>query len=108
MARKKINGRTGGPAKIESIRHKDKRKNISIEELRDSVIDDGHGPDNPQDLVIEVPGGNKKDKVAAARMLWVPAINNHGGFGRWAFVEVDNPWDARNTIRTSLQKGTEL
>ena len=26
-----------------------------------------------------------------ARDLWVPAVNNHGGFGRWAFVEVDRP-----------------
>jgi type III restriction enzyme len=29
----------------------------------------------------------------------VPAINNHGGFGRWAFLEIDDPWDAKNLIR---------
>ena len=40
-------------------------------------------------------------------MLWVPAINNHGGFGRWAFIEIADPWDAKNTIRASLQKGTK-
>ena len=22
------------------------------------------------------------------RSLWVPAVNNHGGLGRWAFLEV--------------------
>ena len=41
--------------------------------------------------------GKKKDKaakVATARTLWVPAINNHGGFGHWAFLENDDPWDA--------------
>ncbi len=53
-------------------------------------------------LIIEVPGKPRKDKaakVATARNLWVPAINNHGGFGRWAFLEITDPWDAQNTVR---------
>jgi len=59
-------------------------------------------------LIVEVTGEKKKDKdakVATARTLWVPAINNHGGFGRWALIEVTDPWDAKNTIRASLQEG---
>ena len=32
----------------------------------------------------------------------VPAVNNHGGFGRWAFVEVGDPWDAMTAIRKAL------
>ena len=40
---------------------------------------------------------DKEAKVATARTLWVPAVNNHGGFGRWAFVETD-PWDAKAPI----------
>ena len=58
-------------------------------------------------LIVEVTGEKKKDKaakVATARTLWVPAINNHGGFGRWAYIEVADPWDAKNTIRASLQE----
>jgi len=54
-------------------------------------------------------GEHKKDKVAkvaTARTLWVPAVNNHGGFDRWAFIEIDDPWDAQNLIRASLKKGT--
>ena len=35
--------------------------------------------------------------------LWVPAINNHGGFGRWAFIEITDPWGAKNTIRAMLR-----
>jgi type III restriction enzyme len=57
-------------------------------------------------LILEVSGEPRKDKaakVATARTLWVPAVNNHGGFGRWAFVEIADPWDAGNTIRASLQ-----
>ena len=32
----------------------------------------------------------------------VPAVNNDGRFGRWAFVEVTDPWDAKKTIRAAL------
>lgn len=45
---------------------------------------------------------DKAAKVAAAHNLWVPAINNHGGFGRWGFLEISDPWDAKNTIRAAL------
>jgi len=31
---------------------------------------------------------------------WVPAVNNHGGFGRWAFVEIDDPWNAQSLIQS--------
>ena len=49
---------------------------------------------------VEVPMAvEKAAKVATARTLCIPAINNHRGFGRWAFMEIDDPWDARNIIR---------
>jgi type III restriction enzyme len=67
-----------------------------------ACIDDGRGPDDLLNLIVEVTGEKKKDKaakVATARTLWAPAINNHGGFGRWAFLEVADPWDAQNLIR---------
>ncbi|MBM4288129.1 MAG: restriction endonuclease subunit R [Deltaproteobacteria bacterium] len=57
-------------------------------------------------LVIEVTGEKKKEKaakVATARNLWVPAVNNHGAYGRWAFLEIDDPWDAQNLIRAFLK-----
>jgi type III restriction enzyme len=57
-------------------------------------------------LVLEVSGEKRKDKAAkveTAKTLWVPAVNNHGGFGRWAFLEVSDPWDAKNLIREFLK-----
>ena len=66
-------------------------------------IDDGRGPDDPLNLIIEVTGARDKDKaakVAAARNLWVPAVNNAGMWGRWAFVEIADPWEAKNRIRS--------
>lgn len=70
-----------------------------------ACIDDGHGSNDLLNLIIEVTGEKKKDKaakVATARTLWVPAVNNHGGFGRWAFIEITDPWDAKNAIRGML------
>ena len=46
---------------------------------------------------------DKAAKVATARTLWVPAVNNHGGFGRWAFVEIADPWDAIGPIREAIR-----
>jgi len=68
-------------------------------------LDDGHGPDDLLNLLLEVSGEARKDKaakVATARNLWTPAINNHGGFGRWAFLEITDPWDAKKTIRNYI------
>ncbi len=61
---------------------------------------------NILNLIIELTGEKRKDKeakVATARNLWVPAVNNHGGFGKWAFLEVSDPWDVKNTIRRYLK-----
>ena len=68
-------------------------------------LDDGPGRDDPLNLIMEVTGEKKKEKeekVATAKLLWVPAVNNHGGFGRWAFREITDPWDAKNAIRDWL------
>ena len=72
-----------------------------------ACIDDGCGTDNLLNLLIEVTGEQRKDKaakVATTRTLWVPAVNNHGGYGRWDFMEIADPWNAANLIRTHLGK----
>ncbi|MBN1361832.1 MAG: DEAD/DEAH box helicase family protein [Sedimentisphaerales bacterium] len=73
-----------------------------------ACLDDGHGPDDLLNLLVEVTGEKKKDKAAkvtTARTLWVPAVNNHGSFGRWSFIEIDDPWDAENAIRGRRGRG---
>jgi type III restriction enzyme len=60
------------------------------------------GPDDLLTLIIEVTGEARKEKqakVAAAEHLWVEAVNNWGGAGRWAFLEVTDPWDAEHLVR---------
>jgi type III restriction enzyme len=71
-----------------------------------AVINDGHGGDDLLNLIVEVSGEPKKDKaakVSTAKTLWVPAVNNHGGFGRWNFIEIRDPWDSRNAITEFLR-----
>ena len=74
--------------------------------LPSPALGEGQGEDI-LNLIIEVTGEQKKDKaakVSTARTLWVPAVNNHGDFGRWAFLEISDPWDAKNTIRGALSE----
>lgn len=72
-----------------------------------ACVDDGRGPDDLLNLVIEVTGEKRKEKAAkaaAAAGLWTPAVNNHGGFGRWAFIEITDPWDAKRELRAMLKR----
>jgi type III restriction enzyme len=65
-------------------------------------IDDGHGPDDPLQLIVEVsgqPNKKKEAKASTAEALWIPAVNNAGDWGRWAFIEITDPWNAEASIR---------
>lgn len=56
-------------------------------------------------LILEVTGNRdakKEAKVSTARNLWVPAVNNHGAFGRWEFIEITDPWNAKKEIGAFL------
>ena len=71
-------------------------------------LDDGRGPGDLLNVVIEVSGEKRADKAAkvkAAKELWVPAVNNHDVFGRWAFVEIADPWNNPEVEIRSLWQG---
>ncbi|MBA3307724.1 MAG: hypothetical protein H0T04_03450, partial [Chloroflexi bacterium] len=68
------------------------------------------GPADLLTLVLEVTGEPRKEKqakVAAAEHLWVESVNNWGGAGRWAFLEVTDPWDAGQLLRKKLVQRAE-
>jgi type III restriction enzyme len=72
-----------------------------------AALDDGRGVLDPLNLIIEVTGEKKKEKAAkvmTARTLWVPAVNSHGAFGRWAFLEVTDPYDVLEPIRSFVNR----
>lgn len=75
--------------------------------VADFIVHLNDGRDDLLQLLVEVsgkPNRLKEARVSAAEKLWVPAVNNAGQWGRWAFVEVTDPWDARDQIRRKLSE----
>ncbi len=75
--------------------------------LPDFIVRYDDGLDEPLNLVVEVSGGFRRDKVekvATSKNFWIPAVNAHGGFGRWDFIEIRDPWDAKKSIRSYVGK----
>jgi type III restriction enzyme len=63
--------------------------------------------DQTRTLIVEVSGSHKppgptKEKADTARNLWVPAVNNHGGFGRWSYCELKDPAQFRQDLETAI------
>ena len=47
-------------------------------------------------------------KTTSAAMFRLPGVNNAGAWGRWAFIEITDPWDAKNALSSYLQsRGTD-
>ncbi len=70
-------------------------------------IDDGNGPDDPLNLIVEVKGfrhENVKLKSETMRNQWVPGVNNLGTYGRWAFVEFGDVFDMDKEFRALIDK----
>lgn len=68
-------------------------------------VDDGHGPDNLLNLVVEVKGRRSEQDAAKSETMlnrWVPGVNALGRFGRWAFVELTNPYTFAGDVRGFL------
>lgn len=59
-------------------------------------------------LIIEVSGSQKspgptKQKATTARDSWCTAVNNHGGFGRWGYIEMTNPNNFKVQIADAIK-----
>ena len=55
------------------------------------LVDDGHGPDDLLQLVVEIKGYRREDakeKKATMDTYWVPVVNSLRTLGRWAFAEL--------------------
>lgn len=63
--------------------------------------------DTERTLIIEVSGGQKSpgpttEKAGTARNQWCVAVNNHGGFGRWGYVELTSMVGVDLAIREAI------
>ncbi len=67
------------------------------------------GQDVDRTLIVEVSGSQKspgptKAKAHTARHSWCTSVNNHGGFGRWGYIEMTDP----NAFKVRLQEAIQL
>ncbi|MDL5157471.1 BPTD_3080 family restriction endonuclease [Actinomycetospora termitidis] len=58
-------------------------------------------------LLVEVSGTQKpkamtQEKADTARNLWCAALNNHGGWGRWGFLEITEPATAKSELTQAI------
>jgi type III restriction enzyme len=74
-------------------------------------VDDGHGPENLLNLIIEVKGYRREDAVAkkeAIETYWIPAINHLKSFGRWAFLELTDPLEMETLFQQKIDQSAPL
>ena len=67
-----------------------------LDERRDAHADRG-GVWQPQ-----ASRANEGEGGHCLRNLWVPAVNNHGGFGRWSYCELKDPTRFRQDLDTAI------
>ena len=66
------------------------------------------GEEFDRTLIIEVSGSHKSPgptqaKATTARNSWCVAVNNHGGFGRWGYVEMTQPLQFKPRLADAIQ-----
>lgn len=70
-------------------------------------IDDGHGEDDPLNLVVEIKGFRGLDaqlKAETMATLWVPGVNNLKSFGRWGFAEFRDAFEIERAYRDLVER----
>ena len=66
------------------------------------------GDDVERTLIIEISGSQKSpgptnQKAETARNSWCVAVNNHGGWGRWAYIEMNDPDQFKTRLADAIQ-----
>jgi type III restriction enzyme len=70
-------------------------------------VDDGRGPDDLLNLVVEIKGyrgEDAKEKKATMDTYWVPGVNHLGTFGRWAFAELRDVYTIESDFAAKVRK----
>ncbi len=70
------------------------------------LVDDGHGEDNPLHLIVEIKGYRREDakeKKSTMETYWVPGVNNHVLYGRWAFAEFTEVYQIESDFAAKVE-----
>lgn len=68
-------------------------------------VDDGHGEDDPLNLVVEIKGyrgEDAKEKKSTMDTYWVPGVNHLGSYGRWAFAEFTDVFQMQDDFASKV------
>ena len=68
-------------------------------------VDDGNGPEDPLNLVIEIKGYRREDakeKKSTMETYWVPGVNNLKTYGRWAFAELTQVYEIESNFKARM------
>ena len=69
-------------------------------------VDDGHGPEDPLHLVVEIKGYRREDakeKKSTMDTYWVPGVNHLGTYGRWAFAEFCDIYEIEADFKAKVE-----
>ena len=70
-------------------------------------IDDGHGPDDLLNLIVEIKGyrgEDAKDKKLTMDTYWIPGVNQLKTYGRWAFVEFTDVYEMESDFEERVEE----
>jgi len=70
------------------------------------LVNDGHGPDDPLHLVVEIKGYRREDakeKKSTMDTYWVPGVNHLGTYGRWAFAEFTEVYQIESDFKAKVE-----
>lgn len=70
------------------------------------LVDDGHGPDDPLHLIVEIKGyrgEDAKEKKSTMDTYWIPGVNHLGTMGRWAFVEFCDVYEMQDDFEQEIE-----
>jgi type III restriction enzyme len=69
------------------------------------LVDDGHGPDDLLNLIVEIKGYRKEDakeKISTMETYWVPGVNHLKTYGRWAFAEFCDVYEIESDFEAKV------
>lgn len=67
-------------------------------------VDDGH--EDPLNLIVEIKGyrgEDAKEKKSTMENYWIPGVNNHKQFGRWAFAELTEVFKIESDFEAKVE-----
>ena len=73
-------------------------------------IDDGRGPDDLLNLIVEIKGYRGEDareKKSTMDTYWIPGVNSLKTYGRWAFAEFTEVYQIQSDFKEVIDKQFE-